>query len=804
MCVRVMHRGLTGLLGVIASAGYANSSSLAPGAASASVGAGPSSKYTSGEPRQSLEPADAYELAAPTARRAPPVGGITGQLESFRVGSDAARLRGWVYDVERDFPDLSSPISIIVDGLAVVNTTANVSRPDLVPDRAPEPQHGIDALLPPEVVAKLRTGRHVVSVAVHREAEVDWTLAGGPLCTSSHRLICDKPLQCACNRSDPAANAPASVPVAQLGTHTLLSAAGLDQHRTNATFSLHRPIKHPNNPILIEDQPWEDRLHMFGSVVQVTPRLWRIYYTVDGQSGIRNCIAESRDDGETWTKPNIGLVPWAATSNATATKANNIVGADHNLSRSDWFGWIGRNPDPKDRNPAHRFVATMTKPSWFTNIPAACTPFGPARADAAYLAFSADGLSFVMPNDHECYLPSKDDSQNPLVYFDNRTLWFNRIDKMGAANGCAPHVAGPQRRVAVAEFSTLAYPPVPGQWPARPIVLSFDEHDPPCMDLYTSNAYAYEDTVLAFPTPFLHTPAVGMYPDGTKVGSDGPLWTRFASSRSPLDGHGLQYVNDDRSPWINRGKGVYDNSTKTFRGEWDSGMAFALQGLLQSKSGAQLQQEIDGGTACVNARLPVDATELTKVAWQSSCLEWDSLQQYYFGTQATHHTQTHHFGNSSDGIGKVTFRRDGFAGFSHSAQIERGNATEASHSVLVTAPFQLPVGCSASAELVLLINVNVSTGGRVRVGFSRVATSDDVTDDSNSSNELADVDRVAHFVLGASDTITTSSVRAVASWGGSSALTELQQAKVAVSMTVYLQQAEVYSWEWRCIEVGQP
>jgi hypothetical protein len=47
--------------------------------------------------------------AAPTP---PPVGGITGQLESFNVttvgdatGATRARLRGWVSDVERDFPD---------------------------------------------------------------------------------------------------------------------------------------------------------------------------------------------------------------------------------------------------------------------------------------------------------------------------------------------------------------------------------------------------------------------------------------------------------------------------------------------------------------------------------------------------------------------------------------------------------------------------------------------------------------------------------------------------------------------------
>ena len=777
-------------------------------------------------------PAAHHLAAAPATAAPPPVGGITGHLESFFVLSDVARLRGWVYDVERDFPDLSSPISVIVDGVAVVNTTANISRPDLVPYKAPEPQHGIDVLLPPGLAAKLRTGRHVVSVAVHREAEVDWPLAGGPLCTDSQHLTCDKPRECACNRSELAHEA-APVPVAQLGTHILLDTTGLDRQRTNAFFSLHRPVKDPSNPILKEDHLWEDRLHMFGSVVQVSAELWRIYYTVDGQFGIRNCIAESRDFGQSWTKPSLGLVPWAATPNATATTANNIVGSDHNLSRSDWFGWIGRNPDPEDTDPAHRFVATMTTPSWFTSIPAACTPFGPARRDAAYLAFSADGLSFVMPNDHDCYLPSKDDSQNPLVHFNNQTLWFNRIDTMGAANGCAPHVAGPQRRVGVAGFSTLAHPPAPGHWPDRPVVLSFDEHDPPCMDLYTSNAFAYEDAVVAFPTPFLHTPAVGQYPDGTKVGSDGPLWTRFASSRSPLDGHGLQYVNGDRTPWIPRGKGVFDNASKTFRGEWDAGMAFALQGLLQSKSAAQLEQEMDGGAACVNARLPALATELTKAVWQSSCLEWDSLQQYllrkmimifyllyrllanqlivfivihfinfslvvlryYFGTQATHHTQTRHFGDSRDGIGRVTIPRDGFAGFSHSSTQAAPDG-----SVVVSAPFQLPARCGEAAELVLLVNVNVSVGGSVRVGFSRVSAPPDAFDGTIS---VPRVERLfANYALDASDAITESSVRAVASWAGRSALTSLQQAGVAMTLTIHLRQAEVFAWEWRCVEVG--
>ena len=88
---------------------------------------------------------------------------------------------------------------------------------------------------------------------------------------------------------------------------------------------------------------------------------------------------------------------------------------------------------------------------------------------------------------------------------------------------------------------------------------------------YTSNAVAYEDAVLSFPTPFLHTPAVGDYPDGTPVGSDGPLWTRFAAARDPVE-DGLEYVQGDRTPWIPRGSGVFDNASKAFTGEWDAGM----------------------------------------------------------------------------------------------------------------------------------------------------------------------------------------------------------------------------------------
>ena len=200
-------------------------------------------------------------------------------------------------------------------------------------------------------------------------------------------------------------------PPVAIGTHVLTDKAGLDRQRTNATFVLHRPVKDPKNPILREDKPWEDRMHMFGSVVQVSADEWRIYYLVDGRFGLHNCVAVSRDGGASWVKPSLGLVPWGAIANLSDSTANNILGSDHNITNEgkDWLGWIGLNEG--DADPSRRFVATMGPPSWFKTLPAACTPFGPARRDAAFLAFSADGLTFRMPSSAECYLSSKDDSQ---------------------------------------------------------------------------------------------------------------------------------------------------------------------------------------------------------------------------------------------------------------------------------------------------------------------------------------------------------------------------------------------------------
>jgi hypothetical protein len=51
--------------------------------------------------------------------------------------------------------------------------------------------------------------------------------------------------------------------------------------------------------------------------------------------------------------------------------------------------------------------------------------------------------------------------------------------------------------------------PQVGHWPQRIDVLSFDNNDPPCTDLYDSAASVYEDVVVAFPTAYHHFANVG-------------------------------------------------------------------------------------------------------------------------------------------------------------------------------------------------------------------------------------------------------------------------------------------------------
>ena len=208
----------------------------------------------------------------------------------------------------------------------------------------------------------------------------------------------------------------------------------------------------------------------------------------------------------------LGLVSFNGSTNNNIHFATPAPQSPH-----DYLGWVGVNEDPM-ADAAHRFISTSGTPSWLrAGLPKACMSPGGRWKDTLFVWFSSDGLTFQPPQTSECWLTSKDDTQNIVVWIANKTLVFNRKDELSSPSPwCTADTAtaAPQRKISVAAFSTLLAPPEPGRWPQRHTTLTFDATDPPCLDLYASAAVRYEQTVLAFPVAFQHSPSEGVYPNG--------------------------------------------------------------------------------------------------------------------------------------------------------------------------------------------------------------------------------------------------------------------------------------------------
>lgn len=96
----------------------------------------------------------------------------------------------------------------------------------------------------------------------------------------------------------------------------------LDEGATSsaAVIKMHPPRK--TGKIAIKaDKPWEELIFYYDSIVQVSTTEFRIYYDAFGPAGRFMCVALSNDT-VTWTKPNVGLVEFA-----NSTDNNILLGA---------------------------------------------------------------------------------------------------------------------------------------------------------------------------------------------------------------------------------------------------------------------------------------------------------------------------------------------------------------------------------------------------------------------------------------------------------------------------------------------
>ncbi|MBN2294927.1 MAG: hypothetical protein JXM70_21040 [Pirellulales bacterium] len=140
-------------------------------------------------------------------------------------------------------------------------------------------------------------------------------------------------------------------------THQLFVDDYLIATMENLERKLHQAVKHPDNPIMVPDRPWEKKPTRQGCLMTAVRRdektgrfrMWyagyRAYETSPGKTVVfPSCYAES-EDGIHWTKPELGLVEFEG------SKKNNIIWPE---------GWLMLVENPEaDSQPQRRYLGIV-------------------------------------------------------------------------------------------------------------------------------------------------------------------------------------------------------------------------------------------------------------------------------------------------------------------------------------------------------------------------------------------------------------------------------------------------------------
>jgi len=300
------------------------------------------------------------------------------------------------------------------------------------------------------------------------------------------------------------------------------------------------PTRHPNNPLLSPDTPWERGCQVYGTAYfDQDENLFKLWYLtgpkdrglkplqLDGYERAPHttmaAYAESHD-GIYWEKPKLGIFPY------DGDKQNNLLG----IGKYNCEG-ISVLHEPHDPDPNRRWKAVYWdhgSGGWEVRNGGPYAKDGPE--DGWYVAFSPDGIHWTPYQGNPVIKAYCDTNQN--VVYDPRIKKYVGFSRFGLG-----------RKLARSESSEFI------NWSKPELVLECDEDDGPNTQIYGAGVDLYEGVYLAM---------IWIY----REGGDGKIDTQLATSRD-----GIHWTRvGDRETWLALGP---DHS-------WEGGMARSVERII--------------------------------------------------------------------------------------------------------------------------------------------------------------------------------------------------------------------------------
>lgn len=283
----------------------------------------------------------------------------------------------------------------------------------------------------------------------------------------------------------------------------------------NVCRVLHQPTKHPANPLLSPEHPWEGQMVLlYGTVLhdeeESLLKMW--YQAFEPDIGNLVCYATSRD-GLRWERPSLGL------TEVLDSRDNNVVFGVANHPHYVEMHSVVKDID--DSDPAFRYKMT----------------FHGRQGDQRdyHTATSPDGIHWTARHDPIIQYPEncsdishfiKDPLSGKFV------LWARtRYKPPGVEVRDPDYIYG--RAIARAESEDFK------QWSQLVTILHVDEQDPMGSDMYTMAAFLYEGMYIGLVQMFYGMKHEGLLDIQLACSRDGWNWERVAERATFLPRGGV-------------------------------------------------------------------------------------------------------------------------------------------------------------------------------------------------------------------------------------------------------------------------